>query len=161
MAPKFSAPIYLLLVIWMDAFRIFWVVFFLLRNLIHNTSISLFLSLFFSLFPRGSGGGYRAAEWLYSQPFPYLRRLISLHLKVEQCMLEYRRIVTYGTEANSDNLYSALAALLNFSSPCLFLYSDFRGGFCTSAKVDGKQAHDKSLAFVRTLSFCCRDNVKG
>lgn len=65
------------------------------------------LSLSFSVFPRGSGGGYRAAEWLYSQPFPYPRRLISLHLKVEQCTLEYHRIVTYGTEANSDNLYRA------------------------------------------------------
>lgn len=35
------------------------------------------------------------------------------------------------------------------------------GGLCTSAKVDGKQAHDKSLTFVWALSFCCRDNVEG
>lgn len=76
-------------------------------------------------------------------------------------MLEHRRIVTYSTEANSDNLYSALAALHTSFSPSLLFCSEFRSGYSTSAKVDGKQAHDKSLTFVGTLSFCCRDNVKG
>lgn len=127
----------------------------------HNSSTSFSLSLFFSLFPRGSGG------WLQSSRVT-VQSAFSLSLQVNKSPSESRAMHA-GTAPHSHlrhtgrlrYLYSAFSVLLPFSSSSLPSYSDSRGGFCTLAKVDGKQAHNKSLTFVRTLSFCCRDNVKG
>lgn len=48
--------------------------------------------------------------------------------------------------------------------PSWLVYSGSRGGFCNLAKVDGKQAGDKSLTFVRTtvlLRGQCRRVERG
>lgn len=47
--------------------------------------------------------------------------------------------------------FVTFSLLFFFFGTSWLVYSDSRGGFCTLTKVDGKQARDKSLTFVRTI----------
>ena len=137
----------------------------------HNTPTSLSFSLVVFLAP--PQGRLRVAE----QQSDRAVSLFSLSLQVNKSPSESRATYTptllqslNDTKETSQRVcvvfffFFSFPILHSFFLPLLFAHALWLwvgGWLCTSAKVDGKQAHDKSLTFVCALSFCCRDNVEG